>query len=134
MTSLISDKPFVNGPHPSAAKRVASIQTIGDIFIIADVDEEPSRMSREGGVLIYSMNHDITAPELFDEIDFIDSDDLIAAQGWTYGENIFIGNAHLVFTNETEIYRLAVTELRYGVFFVDFRWRRGMRELEITKI
>jgi hypothetical protein len=32
------------------------------------------------------------------------------------------------------LYRLAITELRYGVFFVDFRWRRGMRELEITKI
>jgi len=39
MTSLTSDKPFANGPHPSSAKRVAGIQTIGDIFIIVDVDE-----------------------------------------------------------------------------------------------
>lgn len=62
MTSLTSDKPFVNGPHPSGAKRVAGMQTIGDLFILVDVDEEPSRMSREGGVLVYSMNHDITEP------------------------------------------------------------------------
>ena len=46
MTSFASDKPFVNGPQPSSAKKVASIQSQGDIFILVDVDEEPSRMSR----------------------------------------------------------------------------------------
>lgn len=60
MTSMTCDKPFVNGPHPSSAKRVAFIETQGDIFILVDVDEEPSRMSREGGVLVYALNHDIT--------------------------------------------------------------------------
>lgn len=134
MTSLVNSKPFVNGPHPSSAKRAAGIQTQGDIFIIVDVDEEPSRLSREGGVLVYAVNHNINEPELFDELDFIDTNDLLAAQGWTYGDRIFIGNAHLVFTNESEIYRLAITELRNGVFFVDFKWRRGMREIEVVKV
>jgi hypothetical protein len=38
MTSLVSSKPFFNGPHPSSAKRVAYIESEGDIFIIVDVD------------------------------------------------------------------------------------------------
>lgn len=71
---------------------------------------------------------------MFDELDFIDTDDLLAAQGWNYGKNIYIGNAKLIFTNESEIYRLAITELRNGVFFVDFKWKRGMREIEVLKI
>jgi hypothetical protein len=99
MTSLVSSKPFVNGPHPSSAKRVAYIQTEGDLFIIVDVDEEPSKLSREGGVLIYALNHNINDPELFDELDFIDTNDLLAAQGWTYDDTVYIGNAHLVYTN-----------------------------------
>ena len=134
MTSLANSKPFVNGPHPSSAKRAAGMQTQGDIFILIDVDEEPSILSREGGVLIYAINHNINEPELFDELDFIDTNDLLAAQGWTYGDQVFIGNAHLVYTNESEVYRIAITELRNGVFFVDFKWRRGMREIEVLKI
>lgn len=86
-------------------------------------------MSREGGVLIYALNHDINEPELFDELDFIDTNDLTAAQGWTFGDRIFIGNAHLVFTNQSQTYRLALTELRNGVFFVDFSWKPGMKEI-----
>lgn len=39
MTSLVPSKPFVNGPHPSSAKKVASIQTQGDLFILVDIDE-----------------------------------------------------------------------------------------------
>jgi hypothetical protein len=43
------------------------------------------------------LHHNINAPELFDEIDVINSDDLLVAQGWHHGNNIFIGNAHFVF-------------------------------------
>lgn len=39
MTNLVNSKPFVNGPHPSSAKRVAGLQTQGDLFILVDVDE-----------------------------------------------------------------------------------------------
>ena len=47
---------------------------------------------------------------------------------------VLIGNAHLMYTNITDLYRLAITELRNGVFFVDFRWKKGMRSVEIINI
>lgn len=62
MTSYTSDKPFVSGPHPSSAKRIAGLQMQQDILIVVDVDEEPSKMSREGGVLVYCVNHDLSDP------------------------------------------------------------------------
>lgn len=37
-------------------------------MIIVDVDERPWSFDREGGVIIYSMNHDPFEPEIFDEI------------------------------------------------------------------
>jgi hypothetical protein len=86
-------------------------------------------MNREGGDLIYALNHNINKPELFDELDIIDANDLLAAQGWTYGDQVYIGNAHLVWTNDSQVYRLAITELRNGLFFIDFKWRRGMKEI-----
>jgi hypothetical protein len=38
MTSLVSSKPFVNGPQPSSAKRVAYIGSEGELFKIVGVD------------------------------------------------------------------------------------------------
>lgn len=46
MSSLIPSKPFVMGPYASSAKRTAGMQTIGDLFILVDVDEDPSILSR----------------------------------------------------------------------------------------
>ena len=86
-------------------------------------------MSREGGVLIYSLNHDTSSPDIFNELEFIDTTDLTVAQGWTHGDRIYIGNAHLIHTNESSTYRLAITELKNGVFFVDFKWVKGMRSV-----
>lgn len=77
--------------------------------MLVDVDENPSEMSREGGVLLYSLNHDIRSPDIFNELEFIDTTDLVAAQGWNHGERIYIGNAHLVYTNISQTYRLAIT-------------------------
>jgi len=37
-----------------------------DLMIIVDVDENPWQLDREGGVIIYSMNHDPFEPEIFD--------------------------------------------------------------------
>lgn len=45
-TTMSSFKPFVRGPMFSAASSVASIQAQGDILMVADIDENPSRMSR----------------------------------------------------------------------------------------
>lgn len=36
--------------------------------MLADIDENPSRMSREGGIIIYALNHDIEDREIFDEM------------------------------------------------------------------
>jgi len=77
-------------------------------MIIVDVDERPWSFDREGGVIIYAMNHDPFEPEVFDELEFIDSTDLSAANDWPGGP-CFIGNANFAFTNITGIYRLVIT-------------------------
>ena len=58
LTNYTSFKPFVSGLHVSSASAVASLQMQEDLLILVDVDENPSKISREGGVLIYSLNHD----------------------------------------------------------------------------
>ena len=97
-------------------------------MIIVDVDERPWSFDREGGVIIYAMNHDPFEPEVFDELEFIDSNDLSAANGWDGGP-CYIGNAHFAFTNITGTYRLVITELRNGFFVVDFKWTKGRKSV-----
>lgn len=45
---------------------------------------------------------------MFDEIEIISTDDLEHAINWPGGP-AFIGNADVVFTNDSSIYRLAIT-------------------------
>lgn len=52
----------MNGPHVSSAKAVANLQIMEDLFILVDVEENPGIMSREGGVIIYALNHDTFNP------------------------------------------------------------------------
>jgi hypothetical protein len=54
-----------------------------------------------------------------DELEVIDSNDFIACAGWNE-DKAFLGNAHLVYSANTDAYRLYVTEARYGFFVVDF--------------
>ena len=58
MTTYTASKPFVNGPYPSSAKHVTSMHVMEELMIIVDVDERPWSFDREGGVIIYAMNHD----------------------------------------------------------------------------
>ena len=37
-----------------------------DLVLIVDVDKDPFKLKREGGVIIYAMNHDPFEPEIFD--------------------------------------------------------------------
>lgn len=104
-----------------------------DLMIIVDVDERPWAMDREGGVIIYAMNHDPFEPEIFDELEFIDTNDLENALDWIGGP-VYIGNAQFAFTNQTQLYRIILTEIRHGIFIVDFKWTRGRKSVEITKI
>ena len=64
------------GPYYSGATSVANMEVRGEILMIVDVDPEPSEMSRTGGIFLYSINHDPMDPEIFDEIEIIDTDDL----------------------------------------------------------
>jgi hypothetical protein len=98
-----------------------------------DVDENPWRLDREGGVIIYAMNHDPFEPEIFDELEIINTDDLAAANDWI-GGSVFIGNAHFAFTNDSQTYRLVITELRNGFFVLDFKWVKGRKSVEVLKI
>jgi hypothetical protein len=43
----------------------------------------------------------------------------MAAHGWT-NDQAYIGNAHLVFSSNTNAYRLYVTEIDNGFFVLDF--------------
>jgi hypothetical protein len=43
---------------------------------IVDVDLNPWKMQREGGIIIMAMNHNPYDPEMFDVIEVIETDDL----------------------------------------------------------
>lgn len=83
--------------------------------------------------MIMAMNHDPFDPEIFDLVEIIETDDLEHAVNWPGGP-AHIGNAQLVFTNDSSIYRLAITETKHGLFFVDFRFTRGRQSIEIVKV
>lgn len=68
VTTTTSEKPFTQGPYYSGATVVSNIETQGQMLMLVDVDENPSTMSKEGGVFLYSINHDPMDPEVFDEI------------------------------------------------------------------
>ncbi len=57
--------------------------------------------------------------EFLDELEVIDENDLLMAQGYTKTE-AYIGNAHLIYSNANNCYRLYVTEIDNGLFVVDF--------------
>jgi hypothetical protein len=57
-TFYTASKPFASGPYYSSAKHVTSMHIMEDLMILVDVDENPFNFNREGGVIIYAMNHD----------------------------------------------------------------------------
>ena len=56
-----------------------------------------------------------------------------AANDWPGGP-CYIGNAHFAWTNETDIYRLVISELRNGFFVVDFKYVKNRKNVEILKV
>ncbi len=60
------------------------------------------------------------------ELEVIDTNDLSMAHGYDKLE-VYIGNAHLVFSNINDCYRLYVTEVDGGLFVVDFQHHVGRR-------
>ena len=81
---------------------------------------------------MYRINHDPSEAEAFDELEVIDSNDFLDTHGWGQ-ERAFLGNSHIVWTNDSSLYRLLVTELNTGLFVVDFKWTNNRDEIVITK-
>lgn len=75
-TTYTSFKPFVSGPHYTGAKFTSRLHIEEDLLAIVDVDPNPWKMQREGGIIIMAMNHNPFDPEMFDEIEIIETDDL----------------------------------------------------------
>ncbi len=55
-----------------------------------------------------------------DELEVINSDDFLAAHGWD-NDKAYLGNADLIYSSNTEAWRLYVTEVTSGFFVVDFK-------------
>lgn len=125
-------KPFTMGPFPSSADAIANLQIIGNLMFLTDADEEFHYTQREGAVIVYRINHDGSDVEAFDELEVLDSNDFWDTAGWEH-EKAYIGNSHIVWTNDTSLFRILVTEVRYGLFLVDFKWVNGRDELSIVK-
>jgi len=49
-------------------------------------------------------------------------------------DTVYIANAHLVFSNINNCYRLYITEVDNGLFVVDFTYQIGRREINIVII
>ena len=49
----------------------------------------------------------------------IDSNDFVGIGGWDE-DKAYLGNAHMVYSSNTDAFRLYITEARYGFFIVDF--------------
>ena len=82
LTSENGYKPFTMGPFVSNADDVQKVEIIGNLLFLTDVDENPYWNRREGGVIIYRINHDPNEVEAFDEIEVIDSNDFLDTKGW----------------------------------------------------
>lgn len=58
------------------------------------------------------------------ELDYIDSNDFQDAHGWDF-DSAYIGNAHLVYDELDNAYRLYLTEVGHGLFVMDFKHTPG---------
>jgi len=132
-TSRNSAKPFVMGPQTSSAVNIARLEFFQNLLLLTDVDENPFLRQREGGVILYGFNANIDEPEFFDELEVFDSNDFLAADGWTQ-DRAYISNSHIAWTNSTELYRLFITELDHGLFVIDFNWLPGYDEVNTLHI
>lgn len=90
----------MNGPFYTGAKYSHRLHLVEDLLAIVDVDPNPWKLQREGGIIILAMNHNPFDPEMFDEIEVIETDDLEHAVNWPGGP-AFIGNAEFVYTNQS---------------------------------
>lgn len=104
------------------------LQLAHNIVAVVDVDPNPERRYRAGGVYLYAVSTS-SAEELV-ELDYIDSNDFQDAHGWEY-DTAYIANAHLVYDFFDDIYRLYLTESTHGLFIIDFKHTLESKEIQI---
>lgn len=134
LTSYVSRKGFTLGPWKTASSYVANLEITNGLMILVDVAPQESSRIRGGGVFIYSMSLDSISDQRFVELDYIDTNDLAAAHGWPSNKDVFVANAHLIYSNQTKRYRLFVTEVKGGLFIASFDWLKGYPEISMRSV
>lgn len=88
--------------------------------MVVDSSVYPEYKFESGAVFLYDIFLDNISGEEMNELEVIDANDLAMAHGYDK-EEVYIGNAHLVFTSINDCYRLYVTEVDGGLFVIDFQ-------------
>lgn len=82
LTSLAGEKAFTWGPFRTSALYLRNMELVHNILMIVDVDFGPQRRYRSGGVYLYAADIDPLSENDLEELDYIDSNDFQAADGW----------------------------------------------------
>jgi hypothetical protein len=93
-------------------------------MMLVDVNINLEARLREGTVYLYSLNLEGAANMHFLELEAIDTNDLAGAYNYP-ADDVFIGNAHIIYDSYMGRYKLFITEVRYGLFVVIFQWLKG---------
>lgn len=131
LTSYAGRSGFTMGPFESQALEARKLQSTGRVIMLADVSRYPQFRFRTGAVHLFDVSTDPDGP-ILEELEVIDSNDLQGTQGWDQ-DLAFFGNADLSFTEQTDTYRLLVTELDSGLFTVHFTYHRGSKEISVRQ-
>jgi hypothetical protein len=130
LTSFASFKAFTWGPYHSDAYNCRNLQIINDIVMVVDTPANPEYKMEFGAVYLYKASFNPESGDEMDELDVIDSNDFMGAAGWTEDE-AYLGNAHMLYSANTDAYRLYITETTHGLFVVDFT-KAHISDPEIT--
>ena len=76
--------------------------------MVADISAYPEFKFEYGAIYIYKASFDPESGEQMNELDVIDSNDFMGAAGWTQ-DTAYIGNAHMLYSPNTDAYRLYIT-------------------------
>lgn len=94
--------------------------------MIADISTYPEFKFEKGAIYLYELGLDYNSADEMDELEVIDENDLANAHGYNK-DQVYVANAHLVFTAVNNCYRLYITEVDGGLFVVDFTHDLGRR-------
>lgn len=76
--------------------------------MLADTPQNPEYKFKEGAIYLYKASFNPESGDEMDELDIIDSNDFMGCSGWTQ-DKAYLGNAHMLFSDNTNAYRLYIT-------------------------